>query len=192
MTFYQLFGPTGDLNLKYLMETYDYMLKRSVTYLGRIFLLIAKTFPKIYSERKLKFKLHYFMEILEKYKTKELTTCEQNFPGSNRLCGSIWPRCTMPGITIMFGVSITTLSMKKLSYAYFMTHFVYTVKWHIGNVFNKPPRQNAPTDRVLTSVILKEIEWAFRKVYPTKIPGMVHQGLLAPQSLQGYKTFFML
>ena len=64
-----------------------------------------------------------------------------------------------------------------------MTHFVYIVKWHIGNVFNKPPRQNAPTDRVLTSVILKGIEWAFRKVYPTKIPGMVHQGLLAPQSL---------
>ena len=72
---------------------------------------------------------------------------------------------------------------KKKSYAYFMTHFVYTVKWHIGNVFNKPPRQNAPTDSVLTSVILKGIEWAFRKVYPTKIPGMVHQGLLAPQSL---------
>ena len=86
-------------------------------------------------------------------------------------------------IKIIFGVSITILSMKKLSYAYFMTHFVYTVKWHIGNVFNKPPRQNAPTDRVLTSVILKGIEWAFRKVYPTKIPGMVHQGLLAPQSL---------
>ena len=64
-----------------------------------------------------------------------------------------------------------------------MTHSVYTVKWHIGNVFNKPPRQNAPTDRVLTSVILKGIKWAFRKVYPTKIPGMVHQGLLAPQSL---------
>ena len=65
-----------------------------------------------------------------------------------------------------------------------MTHFVYTVKWHIGNVFNKPPRQNAPTDRLLTSVILKGIKWAFRKVYPTKIPGMVHQGLLAPQSLK--------
>ena len=64
-----------------------------------------------------------------------------------------------------------------------MAYFVYTVKWHIGNVFNKPPRQNAPTDRGLTSVILKGIEWAFRKVYPTKIPGMVHQGLLAPQSL---------
>ena len=86
-------------------------------------------------------------------------------------------------IKIIFGVSITILSMKKISYGYFMTHFVYNVKWHIGNVFNKPPRQNAPTDRVLTSVILKGIEWAFRKVYPTKIPGMVHQGPLAPQSL---------
>ena len=51
-----------------------------------------------------------------------------------------------------------------------MTHIVYTVKWHIGNVFNKPPRQNAPMDRVLTSVILKGIEWAFRKVYPKKNP----------------------
>ena len=89
-------------------------------------------------------------------------------------------------IKIIFGVSITILSMKKLFYAYFMMHFVYTVKWHIGNVFNKAPRQNAPppTDRVLTSVILKGIEWAFRKVYPTKIPGMVHQVLLAPQSLR--------
>ena len=66
-----------------------------------------------------------------------------------------------------------------------MTHFVYTVKWHIGNVFNKLAHQNAPADRVPTSVILKGIEWAFRKVYPTKIPGMVHQGLLAPQSLRG-------
>ena len=76
-----------------------------------------------------------------------------------------------------------------------MTHFVYIVKWHIGNVFNKLPRQNAPTDRVLTSVILKGIEWAFRKVYPTKIPGMVHQGLLAPQSLYahiGGKLFVIL
>ena len=86
-------------------------------------------------------------------------------------------------IKIIFGVSIMILSMKKIADAYFMTHCVYTVKWHIGNVFNKPPRQNAPTDRVLTSVILKGIEWAFRKVYPIKIPGRVHQGLLAPQSL---------
>ena len=72
-------------------------------------------------------------------------------------------------IKIIFGVSVTILSMKKLSYAYFMTHFVDTVKSHIGNVFNKPPRQNAPTDSVL-SVILKVIEWAFRKIYPKKSP----------------------
>ena len=86
-------------------------------------------------------------------------------------------------IKIIFGVSITILSLKKLSYASFMTHFVYPVTWHIGNVYNELPCQNAPTDSVLTSVILKGIDWAFRKVYPTKIPGMVHQGLLAPQSL---------
>ena len=86
---------------------------------------------------------------------------------------------------MIFGMSITILSIKNLLhvYVYFMTLFVYTVKWHIGNVFNMPSRQNAPTDRVLTSVILNGIEWTFRKVYPTKIPGMVHQGLLAPQSL---------
>ena len=92
-------------------------------------------------------------------------------------------------IKIIFGVSITILSMKKIILCIFMTHFVYTVKWHIGNVFNQLPCQNAPTDRVLTSVILKGIEWAFRKVYPTKIPGMVHQGLLAPQSLYLYFSF---
>ena len=43
---------------------------------------------------------------------------------------------------------------------------------------------SAPTVRVLTSVILMGIGWAFRKLYPTKIPGMVHQGLLAPQRLR--------
>ena len=70
----------------------------------------------------------------------------------------------------IFGVSITLLSMKKKSYAYFMTHFVYTVKWHIGNLFNKSPCQNAPTDSVPTSVILKEIKWAFRKSISYKNP----------------------
>ena len=49
-----------------------------------------------------------------------------------------------------------------------MTHFVYTVKWHIGNVFNKPSRQNAPTDRVLTSVILKGLS---EKYIQQKSPG---------------------
>ena len=56
---------------------------------------------------------------------------------------------------------------------------------HVRNEFERPLRPNAPTARVLTSVILKGIEWAFRKLFPTKIPGMVHQGLLAPQRLVG-------
>ena len=55
---------------------------------------------------------------------------------------------------------------------------------HVRNAFKRPLRPNAPTVRVLTSVILKGIGWAFRKLYPTKIPGMVHQGLLAPQRLE--------
>ena len=86
-------------------------------------------------------------------------------------------------IKIMFGVSITILSMKKIILCIFYDTFRIHCKWFIGNVFNKPPPENAPTGRVLTKVILKGIEWAFRTVYPTKIPGMVHQGLLAPQSL---------
>ena len=57
---------------------------------------------------------------------------------------------------MIFGASITILSIKNLLYAYFMTLFVYTVKWHIGNVFNrsatlrrttlvfKNPRHGAP------------------------------------------------
>ena len=55
---------------------------------------------------------------------------------------------------------------------------------HVRNAFKRPIRPNAPMARVLTSVILKGIGWAFRKLYPTKIPGMVHQGLLAPQRLE--------
>ena len=54
---------------------------------------------------------------------------------------------------------------------------------HVRNAFKRPLRPNAPTIGVLTSVILKGIGWAFRKSYPSKIPGMVHQGLLAPQRL---------
>ena len=54
------------------------------------------------------------------------------------------------------------------------------MKIHIGNM---PPRQNAPMFRMLTIFILKEIEWGFRKYMSTKIPGMVHQGLLVPQGL---------
>ena len=56
---------------------------------------------------------------------------------------------------------------------------------HVRNAFKRPLRPNAPTVRVLTSVILKGIEWTFRKLYPSKIPGMVHQGLMAPEGLFG-------
>ena len=55
---------------------------------------------------------------------------------------------------------------------------------HVRNAFKRPLRPNAPTVRVLTSVISKGIGWTFRKLYPSKIPGMVHQGLLAPEGLK--------
>ena len=64
-----------------------------------------------------------------------------------------------------------------------MAILVRVMKIHIGNVINRPPRQNAPMFRVLTSFILKGIDWGFRKYMSTKIPSMVHQGLLAPQGL---------
>ena len=63
----------------------------------------------------------------------------------------------------------------------FMAILMKLATCHVRNAFKRPLRPNAPTVRVLTSVILKGIGWAFRKLYPTKIPGMVHQGLLAPQ-----------
>ena len=56
------------------------------------------------------------------------------------------------------------------------------MKIHIGNVTNRPPQQNVPMFRVLTSFILKGIELGFEYM-STKIPGMVHQGLLVPQGL---------
>ena len=64
-----------------------------------------------------------------------------------------------------------------------MAIFMKLATCHVRNAFKRPLRPNAPTVRVLTIVILKGIGWAFRKLYPTKIPGMVHQGLLAPQRL---------
>ena len=60
-----------------------------------------------------------------------------------------------------------------------MAILVRVMKIHIGNVINRPPRQNAPMFRVLTSFILKGFEQGFRKYMSTIIPGMVHQGLLA-------------
>ena len=65
----------------------------------------------------------------------------------------------------------------------FMAILMKFARCHVRNESKRPLRPNAPTARVLASVILKGIGWAFRKIYPTKIPGMVHQGLLAPQRL---------
>ena len=65
----------------------------------------------------------------------------------------------------------------------FMAIFMKLARCHVRNAFKRPLRPNAATARVLTSVILKGIGWAFRKLYSTKIPGIVHQGLLVPQSL---------
>ena len=70
------------------------------------------------------------------------------------------------------------------NYILFMAILMKLATCHIRYSFKRPLRSNAPTVRVLTSVILKVIGWAFRKLYPTKIPGMVHQGILAPQRLE--------
>ena len=64
-----------------------------------------------------------------------------------------------------------------------MAIFVRVMKIHIGNVINRPPRQNTPMFRVLSNFILKGTEKGFRKFMSTKIPRVVHQGLLAPQGL---------
>ena len=65
----------------------------------------------------------------------------------------------------------------------FMAVLVRVMKIYIGNVIKRPPQQNAPMFIVLTSFILNEIEWGFRKKSLQKVPHMVHQGLLAPQGL---------
>ena len=84
-----------------------------------------------------------------------------------------------------FRVCFNTKLHKNVSNVDFMTILMKLAICHVRNAFKRLLRPNAPTVRVLTSVILKEIGWAFRKLYPTKIPGMVHQGLLAPERLQG-------
>ena len=78
---------------------------------------------------------------------------------------------------------LTLNSIKYIPNVDFMAILMKLATCHVCNAFKRPLRPNAPTVRVLTSVILKVIGWAFRKLYPTKIPGMVHQGLLAPQRL---------
>ena len=84
---------------------------------------------------------------------------------------------------LIFVFVLTQNFIKNIPNVYFMAILMKLASCHVRNTFERPLRPNAPTVRVLTSVILKGIGWAFRKLYPTKIPGMVHQGLLAPQRL---------
>ena len=79
--------------------------------------------------------------------------------------------------------ALTLNFIKNIPNVDFMVILMKLTTCHVRNAFKRPLRPNAPTVRVLTSVILKEIGWAFRKLYPSKIPGMVHQGLLAPEGL---------
>ena len=81
-------------------------------------------------------------------------------------------------------VCFNTKLHKNIPNVDFMVILMKFATCHVRNAFKRPLRPNAPTVRVLTSVILKGIGWAFRKLYPSKIPGMVHQGLLAPEGLQ--------
>ena len=81
-------------------------------------------------------------------------------------------------------VCFNTKFHKNIPIVDFMAILMELATCHLRNAFKRPLRPKAPTVRVLTSVILKGgIGWAFRKLYPSKIPGMVHQGLLAPQRL---------
>ena len=84
---------------------------------------------------------------------------------------------------LIFVFVLTQNFIKIIPNVYFMAILMKLATCHVRNTFERPLRPNAPTVRVLTSVILKGIGWAFRKLYSTKIPGMVHQGLLAPQHL---------
>ena len=81
---------------------------------------------------------------------------------------------------------LTLNFIKNIPNVDFMAILMKMATCHVRNAFKRPLRPNAPTVRVLTSVILKGIGWTFRKLYPSKIPGMVHQGLLAPQRLKTY------
>ena len=85
-----------------------------------------------------------------------------------------------------FRVCFNTKLHKNIPNVDFMTILMKLATCHVRNAFKMLLRPNAPTVRVLTSVILKGIGWAFRKLYPTKIPGMVHQGLLAPERLDSF------
>ena len=85
--------------------------------------------------------------------------------------------------------ALTLNFIKNIPNVDFMVILMKFATCHVRNAFKRPLRPNTPTVRVLTSVILKGIGWTFRKLYPSKIPGMVHQGLLAPEGL--YETTHM-
>ena len=80
-------------------------------------------------------------------------------------------------------VCFNTKLHKNIPNVDFMAILMKFATCYVRNAIKRPLRPNAPTARVLTSVILKGIGWAFRILYPLKIPGMVHQGLLAPHRL---------
>ena len=91
------------------------------------------------------------------------------------------PLSTRPKLGFQDQLSLNAgLNDKKVSNIYIMAILVHVIEFHIGKVINRPPCQKA---HMVTSLIFKGIEWGFRKYMSSKILGMVHQGLLAPQSL---------
>ena len=59
---------------------------------------------------------------------------------------------------------------------------VHVIKFHISNVINRPPHQKALGPRAIKSRFQGNL-MEFLKYMCTKIPGMLQQGLLAPQGL---------
>ena len=109
-----------------------------------------------------------------------------NFVTYFTICGTMnyaHSKASVFCIFFLFGVCFNTKLHKNIPNVDFMAFLMKLATCHVSNAFKRPLRPNAPTVRVLTSVILKGIGWAFRKLYPTKIHGMVHQGLLASQRL---------
>ena len=62
------------------------------------------------------------------------------------------------------------LNDKNVSNICFMAILVRVMKIHIGNVINRPPRQNAPMFRVLTSFILRELNRVSENICLQKFP----------------------
>ena len=61
-----------------------------------------------------------------------------------------------------------------------MAILVHAIKFYICIIINRPSRQKVAMVWVLTSLIFKKFELGFRKYMSTKIPSIVHQGLLVP------------